>query len=63
VCGGKRHGSTGAFIAPTILKNVPLSSAAYTEEIFGPVVIVNTFADEAKALEEANCTEFGLFCK
>ncbi|KAK6365274.1 hypothetical protein LTS17_011507 [Exophiala oligosperma] len=31
------------------------------EEIFGPVIIVNTFEDEAGALAEANCVEFGLF--
>lgn len=43
--------------------NVPQSSDAYKEEIFGPVVIVNTFKDEAEALAEANSTEFGLFCK
>lgn len=48
---------------PTILMNVPKSSDAYKEEIFGPVVIVNTFKDENEALLEANATEFGLFCK
>ena len=53
----------GAFIEPTILLNVPQGSAAYQEEIFGPVVIVNTFESEVEALAEANCTEFGLFCK
>ena len=46
---------------PTILFNVPTSSIAYQEEIFGPVVIVNTFKDEEEAMAEANCTEFGLF--
>ena len=46
---------------PTILLNVPVSSEVYKEEIFGPVVIVNTFKNEADALEEANGTEFGLF--
>jgi hypothetical protein len=35
---------------------------AYTEEIFGPVMIVNTFKTE-EALSEANMTEYGLFCK
>lgn len=51
----------GAFMQPTILLNIPLTSAAYQEEIFGPVIIVNTFTSEDEALEEANCTEFGLF--
>ena len=53
----------GAFIEPTILLNVPTTSEAYQEEIFGPVVIVNTFENEAEVLSEANCTEFGLFCE
>ncbi|KAK4949907.1 hypothetical protein LTR10_011749 [Elasticomyces elasticus] len=61
VYGGKRHGSTGAFIEPTILKDIPSDSPAYKEEIFGPVVIVNTFKDEEEALSEANCTDYGLF--
>lgn len=63
VYGGKRHGTTGAFIEPTILKNIPIDSAAYQEEIFGPFVIVNTFKDEKEVLTEANCTDFGLFCE
>ena len=53
----------GNFMEFTILLNVPESSPAYEEEIFGPVLIVNTFKDEAAALHEANNTEFGLFCK
>jgi aldehyde dehydrogenase (NAD+) len=61
--GGKRIGEKGSFIEPTILRDVPTNSAAYQEEIFGPVVIVNTFRDEETVLKEANCTDFGLFCK
>lgn len=64
--GGQRYtgdkNDTGYFMTPTILKNVSLDSQAYKEEIFGPVVIVNTFKEEKDALKEANCTEFGLFC-
>lgn len=41
--------------------NVPQSSRAYQEEIFGPVLIVNTFDNEEEAIAEANGTEFGLF--
>ena len=63
ICGGNRSGTVGAFLEPTILKNVPFTSAAYKEEIFGPVVIVNTFKEEQDVLAEANCTDFGLFCK
>lgn len=39
-----------------------MTSAAYQEEIFGPVLIVNTFDDEIEMIKEANGTEFGLFC-
>lgn len=53
----------GAFLDPAILLNVDTKSSAYQEEIFGPVIIVNTFEDEADALAEANCVDFGLFCK
>lgn len=42
--------------------NVPTSSPVYKEEVFGPVVIVNTFTDEDQVLAEANGTDFGLFC-
>jgi acyl-CoA reductase-like NAD-dependent aldehyde dehydrogenase len=52
----------GAFIEPTIFVNVPTSSPIYQEEVFGPVVIVNTFTSEEDALAEANSTDFGLFC-
>jgi hypothetical protein len=61
--GGQRIGEKGNFIEPTILRDVPTSSSAYQEEIFGPVVIVNTFRDEETVLKEANCTDFGLFCE
>lgn len=63
VYGGNSPDMKGSFIQPTILLNVPQTSAAYREEIFGPVVIVNTFRTEAEALSEANNIEFGLFCK
>jgi aldehyde dehydrogenase (NAD+) len=52
----------GAFIQPTIFKNVPLTSPIYEEEAFGPVVIVNTFRNEDEAVAEANSVEYGLFC-
>lgn len=63
VFGGTRIGDKGSLITPTILKDVPIHSAAYQEEIFGPVVIVNTFKTEEDVLAEANCTDFGLFCE
>ena len=47
---------------PTLLTNVPMTSKAYQEEIFGPVIIVNIYDDETEMIKEANGTEFGLFC-
>ena len=61
VMGGKREGTAGYFIEPTILTNVPEDSRLMKEEIFGPVLIINTFIKETDALNRANDTEFGLY--
>ncbi|KAF0806204.1 aldehyde dehydrogenase [Alcanivorax xiamenensis] len=52
------HGD-GFYIQPTLLKGHN-KMRVFQEEIFGPVVAVTTFKDEAEALEIANDTEFGL---
>jgi acyl-CoA reductase-like NAD-dependent aldehyde dehydrogenase len=49
----------GYYIQPTLLKGHN-SMRVFQEEIFGPVVGVTTFKDEAEALAIANDTEFGL---
>ncbi|KAF1844288.1 aldehyde dehydrogenase [Cucurbitaria berberidis CBS 394.84] len=59
--GGNREGDKGYFIEPTILTAVPEDSKLVKEEIFGPVMIVNTFKDEDEALKKANDTEYGLY--
>lgn len=51
--------SEGFYIQPTLLKGEN-SMRVFQEEIFGPVVSVTTFKDEAEALQIANDTEFGL---
>ena len=51
--------STGYYIQPTLLKGTN-DMRVFQEEIFGPVVSVTTFKDEAEALAIANDTEFGL---
>ncbi|KRW59735.1 acetaldehyde dehydrogenase ExaC [Pseudomonas sp. TTU2014-080ASC] len=51
--------ATGYYIQPTLLKGHN-KMRIFQEEIFGPVVSVATFKDEAEALEIANDTEFGL---
>ena len=57
VSGGTRE---GAFVAPTILTDVPIDQAVFREETFGPVVPIVAFdtIDEAVAL--ANDTRYGL---
>jgi betaine-aldehyde dehydrogenase len=50
----------GWFVAPAILDDVPASSAAWREEIFGPVLCVRHFDDDAQAIAEANHSDYGL---
>lgn len=50
----------GYFIAPTLLLNPPIKSKVVQEEIFGPVLAIQTFDTEEEAIELANCTDFGL---
>jgi acyl-CoA reductase-like NAD-dependent aldehyde dehydrogenase len=48
------------FIMPTVIVNKERGRTVDTEEIFGPVLSVQTFKDEAHALALANDTYFGL---
>jgi aldehyde dehydrogenase (NAD+) len=50
----------GAFYAPTILTGVTADSEAVREEIFGPVLTVQTFDDEDEALALASHEKYGL---
>jgi acyl-CoA reductase-like NAD-dependent aldehyde dehydrogenase len=50
----------GYFMAPAVLTPEKLTDRCMTEEIFGPVVSVYRFKDEAEALEIANGSEYGL---
>lgn len=61
--GGERKGDKGAFVLPTVLLNPGLKSKVYTDEIFGPIIVVKTFKDEAEAIKLANDTTYGLGCK
>ena len=44
----------------TVITNVTNQTTIVREEVFGPVLTIQTFADEAEAIEAANDTEFGL---
>jgi acyl-CoA reductase-like NAD-dependent aldehyde dehydrogenase len=50
----------GFWYPPTVLAGLSTSSRAFREEIFGPVVAVVPFEDEADAVRIANDTEYGL---
>jgi succinate-semialdehyde dehydrogenase/glutarate-semialdehyde dehydrogenase len=50
----------GYFFEPTVLADVPDGARLLSEEIFGPVAPIATFASEEQALEAANRTEYGL---
>jgi succinate-semialdehyde dehydrogenase/glutarate-semialdehyde dehydrogenase len=58
--GGARVERKGTFYAPTVLSGVAAGSDILREEIFGPVVTIVPFTDEADAVAKANDTEFGL---
>jgi succinate-semialdehyde dehydrogenase/glutarate-semialdehyde dehydrogenase len=58
--GGDRVGERGWFYAPTVLSEVAPTAALLSEEIFGPVAPVTTFASVAEAIQQANDTEYGL---
>ncbi|WP_085606690.1 MULTISPECIES: aldehyde dehydrogenase family protein [unclassified Pseudomonas] len=62
ICGGNRPADLprGYFLQPTIFTEVPLDSALWCEEIFGPVICVRSFATEAEAVALANDSQFGL---
>ena len=57
---GTAPSGKGFWMAPTVLLPKDTKSKAWNEEIFGPVVSVMAFNDEADAIAKANETEFGL---
>jgi len=58
--GGEVPEGPGAFYPPTVLTDVTAGTAAYEEELFGPVAAVVPVADEEEAIRVANDTHFGL---
>ncbi|MEO6748177.1 MAG: aldehyde dehydrogenase family protein [Casimicrobiaceae bacterium] len=60
--GGKRMdgGTSGAFYSPTILSDVTQQSEAVREEVFGPVLTLQTFDTDDEALELAEHSDYGL---
>jgi betaine-aldehyde dehydrogenase len=60
VTGGKEPELPGAFLEPTVVANLQQDDEMIQNEIFGPVLTVQQFDDEAKAIEWANGTRYGL---
>lgn len=60
VLGGRRQGSSGYFYEATIVTGLAQSDDAIQNEIFGPVITVQSFTDEAQALAWANGVNYGL---
>ena len=58
--GGSAIDGEGTFFAPTVVSGVKPGSAILREEIFGPVLSIIPFSDEADAVAKANDTEYGL---
>ena len=60
VYGGKRIERDGFYMQPTVFADVKDDMVIAREEIFGPVMAVLDFEDEAEVMARANTTEFGL---
>ncbi|TDD01882.1 gamma-aminobutyraldehyde dehydrogenase [Nonomuraea deserti] len=58
--GGKRVGDKGYFFAPTVVDGLRQDDEIVQNEVFGPVITVQTFTDEADALAKANDVKYGL---
>ncbi|NUR49819.1 MAG: aldehyde dehydrogenase family protein [Hamadaea sp.] len=55
--GGKRD---GASVAPTVLADVPADAKVTCEEVFGPVLVLSSVADDASAFAAVNDSAYGL---
>ena len=60
LCGGHALDRPGWFITPTVIEGLGPDCASNREEIFGPVVTLQPFDDEAHALAQADAGDYGL---
>jgi 1-pyrroline dehydrogenase len=58
--GGVADGDKGWFVKPTVVTDVKQSDEIVQNEVFGPVVTVQKFADDSQAIEWANGVRYGL---
>jgi len=59
-CGGGRPFAKGFYLEPTVLLDVEPDDRVWKEEVFGPVVCIRPFDDEAEMLREVNDSPYGL---
>jgi betaine-aldehyde dehydrogenase len=60
VAGGRRQGDRGFFFEPTIVDGLRQDDEMIQNEVFGPVISVQTFSDEDEAVAWANGVDYGL---
>lgn len=65
LCGGHQvdlssDGLNGWFVQPTVIEGLDQNCRTNQEEIFGPVVTIGSFKDEAEVIAKANSTKYGL---
>ena len=60
VTGGSAGSDRGFFVQPTVLAGVGQQDEIVQREVFGPVVTVQRFADDAEAIAHANDVDYGL---
>jgi betaine-aldehyde dehydrogenase len=58
--GGRQMDRAGFFFEPTVVSGLEQDDEAIQTEIFGPVITVQSFADEADAVAKANGVDYGL---
>ena len=58
--GGARQGDQGYFFTPTVVAGLRQGDELVRDEVFGPVITVQRFSDEAEAVRWANDSEYGL---
>ena len=60
LAGGSRQGDRGYFWQPTVVAGMQQDDEAIQDEIFGPVITMQTFTDEDEAVRWANGVQYGL---
>ncbi|MEM6909620.1 MAG: aldehyde dehydrogenase family protein [Pseudomonadota bacterium] len=58
--GGQRHGNSGYFLEPTVIANTKNDMKVVREEIFGPVLVTQSFSSEDEVIALANDSDYGL---